>query len=139
MPKGLVFFLGIVTGFILTILALFFIGNSKPPAPDDGEEIQSETVDNGITLSEQPTEFTASDRFEVFQVMEKGALAKCADPRLEMPFFSGPDVYILSDGQNMFYDGQRLTVPDGKKAVMIGTYSYEYFSGKKVVPLIRFE
>ena len=40
-------------------------------------------------------------------------------------FFTGPVVYIVTDGQNLFYDDQVIEVPKGKKAMQIGTFRYE--------------
>ena len=127
MRKGLIFFLGIVTGCVLTIAVLFVIGITN-----------SNANESDITIAEQQTVFTTATKFEVFQVLGDGALA-IARRRYSTSFFTGPVVYIVTDGQNLFYDDQVIEVPKGKKAMQIGTFRYETKLGEKVVPVIKFQ
>ena len=124
MKKGLIFFLGIITGCVLTIIALFVIADS---------------AESNITIAEHQKEFKYASRFEVFQVLGDGALANCEEQGFLSSYFTGPVVYILSDGQNLFYDDQIIDIPTGKKAIQIGTYRYQSKSGEKVVPVIEFQ
>lgn len=128
MKKGLIFFLGIVVGCILTIAALFVIGTTY-----------SNTDESDITIAEQQKVFTIATKFEVFQVLGNGALANCEEKEYSTSFFTGPVVYIVTDGQNLFYDDQVIEVPKGKKAIQIGTYRYQTKLGEKVVPVIKFQ
>lgn len=93
MRKGLIFFLGIVTGCVLTIAVLFVIGITN-----------SNANESDITIAEQQTVFTTATKFEVFQVLGDGALANCEEKGHSTSFFTGPVVYIVTDGQNLFYD-----------------------------------
>ena len=68
-----------------------------------------------------------------------GALANCEEKGYSTSFFTGPVVYIVTDGQNLFYDDQVIEVPKGKKAMQIGTFRYETKLGEKVVPVIKFQ
>lgn len=68
MKKGLIFFLGIITGCVLTIAALFVIGVSY-----------SNSAESDITIAEHQTEFKDASRFEIFQVLGDGALANCEE------------------------------------------------------------
>ena len=68
MRKGLIFFLGIVTGCVLTIAVLFVIGITN-----------SNANESDITIAEQQTVFTTATKFEVFQVLGDGALANCEE------------------------------------------------------------
>ena len=120
MRKGLIFFLGIVTGCVLTIAVLFVIGITN-----------SNANESDITIAEQQTVFTTATKFEVFQVLGDGALANCEEKGHSTSFFTGPVVYIVTDGQNLFYDD--------KKAMQIGTFRYETKLGEKVVPVIKFQ
>lgn len=52
---------------------------------------------------------------------------------------SGPIVFLVADGDEQFYDDQVVTVPNGKSAKQIGTYSYESKGGERTVPIIKFE
>ena len=128
MKKGLIFFLGIITGCVLTIAALVVIGVSN-----------SNSAESNITIAEHQKEFKYASRFEVFQVLGDGALANCEEQGFLSSYFTGPVVYILSDGQNLFYDDQIIDIPTGKKAIQIGTYRYQSKSGEKVVPVIEFQ
>ena len=120
MRKGLIFFLGIVTGCVLTIAVLFVIGITN-----------SNANESDITIAEQQTVFTTATKFEV--------LANCEEKGHSTSFFTGPVVYIVTDGQNLFYDDQVIEVPKGKKAMQIGTFRYETKLGEKVVPVIKFQ
>ena len=71
MRKGLIFFLGVVTGCVLTIAVLFVIGITN-----------SNTNESDITIAEQQTVFTTATKFEVFQVLGDGALANCEEKRV---------------------------------------------------------
>ena len=66
-------------------------------------------------------------------------LADCEEKGHSTSFFTGPVVYIVTDGQNLFYDDQVIEVPKGKKAMQIGTFRYETKLGEKVVPVIKFQ
>ena len=125
MKKWLVFLLGIVTGCILTIVALLVISKGHSGV-------------NQITVSEQQTEFTLAKKFKVFQVLGDGALADCGNDEDSISWFTGPVVYILMDDGNFFYDDQVIEVPDDKKVIQIGTYRYHTQMGEKVVPVLKF-
>lgn len=128
MRKSLIFFLGVVTGCVLTITVLFVIGITN-----------SNTNESDITIAEQQTVFTTATKFEVFQVLGDGALANCEEKGYSTSLFTGLVVYIVTDGQNLFYDDQVIEVPKGKKAMQIGTFRYETKLGEKVVPVIKFK
>lgn len=113
---------------VLTIAVLFVIGITN-----------SNANESDITIAEQQTVFTTATKFEVFQVLGDGALANCEEKGHSTSFFTGPVVYIVTDGQNLFYDDQVIEVPKGKKAMQIGTFRYETKLGEKVVPVIKFQ
>ncbi|MCI2109155.1 MAG: hypothetical protein LKK12_04530 [Bacteroidales bacterium] len=141
MRKGPVFISGFFLGIICTALVLFFIGReaSSTVNPETGV-----SYPQGVTLSDHPIEFTESFDFKVLQVLDKGALALCrsrdGDPQLGVsPSYLGTTIFIVSDGQNMFYDKQIIAVPEGKNAYQIGTYQYMAQSETmKTVPVIEF-
>lgn len=130
MKKGIVFILGAITGCIVTFVIFFIIGLS-----------QTSLNKSGITLSEEETIFKTSDSFKVIQVLDDGALAICGEKREYLSnrdySYTGPVVYLLSDGQNLFYDDQIISVSKGKSAIQIGTYRYPAKNGEKVVPVIK--
>lgn len=128
MKKGTIFFLGIITGCILTFVTLLIIAKTA-----------SENNENAnITKFEQQTEFTAASKFEVFQVLEDGCLAHSSEKEYStFTSFTGPIVYILSDGQNMFYDDQVIEVSKGKRIMQVGTFKYSSQLGERTVPVLR--
>lgn len=82
MRKGLIFFLGIVTGCVLTIAVLFVIGITN-----------SNANESDITIAEQQTVFTTATKFEVFQVLGDGALANCEEKGIQLHFYWAGRLY----------------------------------------------
>lgn len=76
-----------------------------------------------LTLAQKPQPFTLADKFEIIQVLDNGALARAEDQGDLFRLFSAPIVYILADGQNLFYDRQVIIVPMGKPIMQMGTGS----------------
>ena len=74
MRKGLIFFLGIVTGCVLTIAVLFVIGITN-----------SNANESDITIAEQQTVFTTATKFEVFQ----------AQLQISVAYFCSIGLYFL--------------------------------------------
>lgn len=128
MKKGLIFFLGMITGCLLTFGGLFVVAN-----------VQNSSEETNITYSEDPTVFTDASKFEVFQVLVDGALARCENCEYGVSSYTGPIIYLSSDGQTQYYDDQVISVPKGKKAMQIGTYKYQSQMGVKTVPVIKIQ
>ena len=61
MNKGLVFFLGMITGCVLTIAALFYV-----------EKVNDSKDASGLVLYEQPAGVIDSYSFQVMQVLSDG-------------------------------------------------------------------
>lgn len=117
MKKGVYFLLGIIVGCLLTFGGCHVY-----------VKMQANT---GIRLAKQKTKFTLDNSFKVFQSVEDGALA--------MTSLGGLIVFLVADDDMQFYDEQFVTVPKGKSAIQIGTYSYQSKEGKRTVPIIIFE
>ncbi|MBQ0054084.1 MAG: hypothetical protein KBS89_06500 [Bacteroidales bacterium] len=128
MKKGLIFFLGIITGCLLTFGGLFVIAS-----------VQNSSEETNITYAEHPSAFNEATKFEVFQVLGDGALANCEKHERGISFFSGPIVYLVSDGQTQYYDDQIISVPQGKRAMQTGTYRYQSQTGVRTVPVIKIQ
>ncbi len=127
MKKGLVFFFGLITGCILTVAALFYIG-----------KVYSAGGDSGLTLFEQPAGTINSYSFEVLQVLPNGnALANSENPDWRESY-TGPVVLLLADENSHYYDEQIVKVSKGKSARQVGTYQYETNGGMyRTVPVVR--
>ena len=130
MKKGLVFFLGMLTGCVLTIAALFYIAkvyNSEGEVP-------------GLVLYEQPAGAIDSYSFKVMQVLPNGnALANSESAVYKDLSHTGPTVLLLADENSHYYDDQIVKVPKGKKAYQVGVFDYETRGmGHKTVPVVKF-
>ena len=127
MKKGLVFFLGMITGCILTVATLFYISKTY-----------SAGGDSGLPLFEQPAGVIDSYSFQVLQVYPNGnALAFTEDPD-RRDSYTSPAVLLLADENIHYYDDQIVKVPKGKSARQVGTYQYQTNGGMhRTVPVVR--
>ncbi len=128
MKKGLVFFLGMITGCVLTIAALVYV--AKVYNVDDNP---------GLELFEQPAGTIESYSFRIVQVLPNGnALAFSESELFKDVAHTGPVVLLLSDESSHYYDDQIVRVPKGKRAFQMGVYQYETNEGMhKTVPVVR--
>ena len=118
------FFLGVVTGIVLTFVGLFVIGL-----------INQNSADNDpVQYLEQPVSYENKKEtsFKVLQVLGNGALATEASDKVgSLIMYYGNTVLVL--GEN-FYSDQIVTVKNPQR---VGTYSYTTYGGMpKTVPVI---
>ena len=118
------FFLGVVTGIVLTFVGLFVIGL-----------INQNSADNDpVQYLEQPVSYENKKEtsFKVLQVLGNGALATEASDKIgsDVMYF-GNTVLVLGED---FYSDQIVTVKNPQR---VGTYSYTTNGGiPKTVPVI---
>ena len=120
------FFIGMLSGIVLTIAVLFIIGFVS----------QENNEDDAIQRLEKPVSYENKKEtsFKVFQVIgEDAALAKeISDKELDM--YLGNTVVLIGKD---FYSDQVITIKNPKR---IGTYSYTNNGGMpKTVPIIEGE
>lgn len=120
------FFIGMLSGIVLTIVVLFVIGFVR----------QKNNEDDAIQRLEKPVSYENKKKtsFKVFQVIgEDAALAKeISDKELDM--YLGNTVVLVGKD---FYSDQVITIKNPKR---IGTYSYTNNGGMpKTVPIIEGE
>lgn len=120
------FFIGMLSGIVLTIVALFVIGFVR----------QKNNEDDAIQRLEKPVSYENKKitSFKVFQVLgEDAALAKeISDKELDM--YLGNTVVLIGKD---FYSDQVITIKNPKRT---GTYSYTNNGGMpKTVPIIEGE
>ena len=116
------FFLGVVTGIVLTFVCLFVIGLINQNSADTDK----------VDYLEQPVSYENKKEtsFKVFQVLGNAALANEISDE-EYKWYYGNTVLVL--GEN-FYSDQVVTVKNPQR---VGTYSYTTNSGMpKTVPVI---
>ena len=119
------FFLGVITGIVMTFVGLFVIGlviqNSEENVP--------------IQYLEKPVSYENKKEtsFKVFQVLGNAALASEISNK-EYKWYNGNTVVLL--GEN-FYSDQVVTVRNPQR---VGTYSYTNKGGMPMtVPVIEGE
>ena len=116
------FFLGVVTGIVLTFIGLFVIG------------LVNQNSSDPIQYLEQPVSYEnkAESSFKVFQVLGDAALAREASDRIGGDvMYLGNTVVIL--GEN-YYSDQVITINNPQR---VGTYSYTNNGGiPMTVPVI---
>jgi hypothetical protein len=120
------FFIGMLSGVVLTIVALVVIAFVR----------QKNNEDDAIQRLEKPVSYENKKKtsFKVFQVIgEDAALAKeISDKELDM--YLGNTVVLIGKD---FYSDQVITIKNPKR---IGTYSYTNNGGMpKTVPIIEGE
>ncbi|MBO5612336.1 MAG: VPDSG-CTERM exosortase interaction domain protein [Prevotella sp.] len=121
------FFLGVVTGVIVTFVVFFVIGLVN----------QSSEETDQIQYLEQPVSYEdkTETSFKVFQVLGNAALAREESDKFgNTVMYLGNAVVIL--GKN-FYSDQVITI---KNPMRVGTYSYTTNGGMPMtVPVINGE
>lgn len=118
------FFLGVLTGIVLTNAVLFIIVLAN----------QNSEGNDPVQYLEQPVSYEdkTETSFKVFQVLGNAALASEASDKIDSDvMYYGNTVLVL--GEN-FYSDQIVTV---KSPQRVGTYSYTTNGGiPKTVPVI---
>lgn len=117
------FFLGVVTGIVLTFVGLFVVGLVNQNSADD----------DPVHYLEQPVSYENKKEtsFKVFQVLGNAALANEISNK-EYKWYNGNTVVLL--GEN-FYSDQVVTIKNPQR---IGTYSYTNKGGMPMtVPVLE--
>lgn len=122
--KGFIkFILGVVVGFILCFVLLFFIGNRS-----NG---------NGLTLFDEPGESISTKSFKVVQVDDDGNALAMEKSGYSENTYLGMVVLFLAEEGKSYYDDQIITIPAGMCARQLGTYRYFSNGGElKTVPAV---
>lgn len=124
MKKALIFIGGLVSGIVLTILALVIVSYYSNSNSD-------------YSFFEKAGERIDYNAFEVFQVLDNGdALVKGREYG-DYSIATGITVLIIGKEDQSYYDDQIIEIPEGKYARQIGTFKYITNSNMvKTVPII---
>lgn len=116
------FFLGFVTGIIITIIFLLLYTRK-----DSSDELE------GLTLFKQTGECIAKRKLKIFQtVRTNAALAEFGVYPNEMM------VLLINYNGIAYYDDQKIIIPSNQCARRIGTYTYSTRVGfQKTVPAVE--
>lgn len=120
------FFIGMLSGIVLTIVALFVIGFVR----------QKNNEDNAIQHLEKPVSYENKKitSFKVFQVLGEDAALAMESSDKEYKWFYGNTVLLVGKD---FYSDQVVTMKNPQRT---GTYSYTNNSGMPMtVPIIEGE
>lgn len=120
MKKGVAYFLGILTGIVLTIVVSLFLANR-------GGNV-------GVTYYDEPGDALSFRSVTAFQALSKGyALVR------ETGHTNFDDqIYLLQLKEDRsLYDGETVKAPTGTVFRVVGVYSYETNGGMgRTVPVI---
>lgn len=142
MSKGLSYFLGIVTGILLTF-GFFAVRayTAKQGGEGDTKNEKQAKLPDGVTMLDTPVPFTEAKNFKILQVVFEDAALAQSEKRMEYIgsiYYTDPVVLIVADQKNTFYDDQIVKCPKDSKVMQVGTYNYQTKMGWKTVPIIRF-
>ncbi len=129
------FGVGIVAGFLLTIVVATLLNNQRLANYNGSGNIPGLTM---LKEGEQGTSFDTTS-IEIFQTLSpKLALANTGKESKyshEIHYNGIIVLYIASDDIRL-YDKQIIEIPQGKALVQIGTYEYESKMGVRTVPAV---
>lgn len=120
MKKGIVFFLGVLTGVVIIVIAAIVLSRF-------GDNL-------GITYYDEPGEVLSFRTVKVCQSYQPGAALVS-----ESGYASFEDqMYLLvTKDKKAFYDGETVKVPTGQMFRVVGVYSYQMSEGRThTVPAI---
>ena len=142
MSKGLTYFLGILTGVLLT-LGFFAVKSytSKDKTDGDVKTEESAKLPDGVTMLDETVPFNEAKNFQILQVVFEDAALAQSEKKMQYTgstYYTDPVVLIVADQKNTFYDDQIVKAPKDCKVVQVGTYNYQTKMGWKTVPIIRF-
>lgn len=141
MSKGLSYFLGILTGILLT-LGFWAVKNHTTQQGDKNDTTaEQQKLPDGVNMLDEPIPFTEARNFSILQVVFEDAALARSEKKMQYngsTYYTDPIVLIISDQENTFYDNQIVKAPKNAKVMQIGTYNYQTQIGWKTVPIIQF-
>lgn len=146
MKKGLVFFLGMIVGALITFAIMSYINSFGGSEEGNKATSTKRYSDPGIKLLDEPGEVLAYRSFKVYQVLPNGSALMQAIKKNkpdEFDFVLADLVLFLPEGEDSFYDGLIIRMSSNQCARLIGTYRYEtrdlidQSSHTKTVPIVK--
>lgn len=109
----------------------------NPNNQSEEQSVQSKETDGEITYAAKQTTFSASNKFKVNEVLDYGVIAKCKEKDID--YYGEPYIYIPADVENVYYNDQIITIPTGKKAIVVGTIKLKDRYSRNVLPIVEFK
>ena len=112
MKRGLIFFLGILTGIVITVIISLLLTNGNKA---------------GVTYYDEPGAPLSIRTVKVFQCYRSGEALVSESGRGRI----SDQLYLLvsKDKSKAYYDGEIIKAPVGTDFRIVGVYSYETMSG----------
>ena len=136
MRKGLVYFLGVVTGVALTIAYLMF--ESLPLPTSSTSTSVSSSQNAGVSYFEEgQVQKMEVQRYQVDSVLPDGSALASSLSDARYGWYMGPTVLLLPGEDFNFYDQQKVSAPKGRKFFQVGTFRYkDGYRDIKTVPVV---
>lgn len=132
MKRIWVYLLGILTGIVVTVIALVIIGASINAGSDPAAKRA-----NGMTFFENPGEIIDETSFKVFQALGDGTALAEGKGDAHSSIYLGINALLYNEEGAPYYDEQVVTAPRGKCFRQVGIYRYSAKNGMdKTVPII---
>lgn len=132
MKKIWIYFLGVLTGIVITILALVIIGAVMNAKDDPGTRMS-----NGMTFFETQGNIIDESSFKVFQALGDGAALAEGKGEGTSVVYMGINALLYNEEGIPYYDEQIITLPKGKCFRQVGIYRYHTRGGiDKTVPIV---
>lgn len=114
---------GIITGIVLSFAFLFVFANK--------------TSNDGLVMYDSPQQEIDANYFNVFQVFSDGSAA-LATVQFPLENYGMVVLFPKQQGFPSFYDDQNIEIPENKKVMQVGTYTYKTRDElQKTVPVVR--
>ena len=132
MKKIWVYILGILTGMIITFIALSIIGKSI-----NQENTPTKSNPEGMTFFESPKEIINESSFKVIQALEDGVALAEGKGEGDSYIYLGIHAVLFNEEGIPYYDEQVVTIPKGKCFRQVGLYRYTSHNGQnRTLPII---
>lgn len=124
---------GIVTGLIIAFMFATFITTTQSPKNETANDVE------GLQLFDNPNQTIKAKSFKIMQVLPDGSALAMShefnDDEGELDY--GTYVYFKKAENGSFFDGQIITLQNGKCFKQIGIFQYTAKNNsEKTVPVI---
>lgn len=131
MKKIWIYLLGVLTGVVVTIIALAIIATAMNAKNDPGTRMA-----NGMTFFEEEGDIVEPSSVRVFQSLGDGAaLALCKGDK-PYDIYGDPTVLLYNEEGIPYYDDQVINSPAGMCFRQVGIYRYSSRTGDRTVPIV---
>lgn len=132
MKRIWVYLLGVLTGIVVSVIALIIIAIAINAGNDPATRMSS-----GMTFFERSGDVIKESSFKVFQALGDGTALAEGKGDSHSSIYTGINVLLYNEKGTPYYDEQIVTVPHGKCFRQVGIYRYSARSGSvKTVPII---